>query len=99
MYQYGFIGKLFTLLTDFRSNRKIRAVLNGQHSSWADIKTGVPQDSILGPLLFHLYLNDLMENSHSNPKFFDDDSFLTVTNAALSNSHLNDDLSNINDWA
>ena len=88
-----------TLLTDFRSNTKIRVVLNGQHSSWADIKLGVPQDSIIGPLLFHLYLNDLMENSHCNRKIFADDTFLTVTNVALSNSRLNDDLSKINDWA
>ena len=101
MRQYGFVGKLLDLLTDLRSNRKIRAILDGQHSSWADIKTGVAQDSILGPLLFHLYLNDLMENLHSNPKLFADDTslFSTVTNAALSNSHSNDDLSKINDWA
>ena len=50
--QYGFTGNLLTLLTDFLSNRKQRVVLNRQHSSWADIKAGVPQVSILGPLLF-----------------------------------------------
>ena len=39
--QYGFTGKLLTLLTDFLSNSKQRVVLNDQHSSWADIKAGL----------------------------------------------------------
>ena len=101
MHQYGFTGNLLTLLTDFLRNRKQRVVLNGQHSSWADIKAGVPQGSILGPLLFLIYINDLTENLHSNPKLFADDTFLfsTVTDEALSNSYLNDNLSKINDWA
>ena len=90
-----------TLLTDFLSSRKQRVVLNGQHSSWADIKAGVPQGSILGGLLFLVYIYDLTENLHSNPKLFADDAslFSTVTDEALSSSHLNDDWSKINDWA
>ena len=90
-----------TLLTDFLSSRKQRVVLNGQHSSWADIKAGVPQGSILGGLLFLVYIYDLTENLHSNPKLFTDDAslFSTVTDEALSSSHLNDDWSKINDWA
>ena len=101
LLQYGFTGNLLTLLTDFLSNRKQRVVLSGQHFSWTDIKAGVPQGSILGSLLLLVYINDLTENLHSNPKLFADDTslFSTVTDEALSNSHLNDDLSKINDWA
>ena len=82
---------MLTVLTDFLSNRKQRIVLDGQHSSWADIKAGVPQGSILGPLLFLMYINDLTENLHSNPKLFANDIslFSTVTDEDLSNSHLN----------
>ena len=88
------------MLTYFLSNRKQRVVLNGQHSSWADIKAGVPQGSILGQPLFLFYINDLTENLHSNPKFLADDTslFSTVTDEGLSKSYLNDNLSKINDW-
>ena len=98
--QYGFTGSLLTLLTDFLSNRKRGVVLNDQYSSRADIKAGAPQSSILGPLQFLVYLNDLRENLHSNPKPFVDETFLVsiVNDEVLSNSHLNDDLSKINDW-
>ena len=99
--QYCFSGKLLTLLTDFQSNRKLRVALNDQHSLWTDFRASVPQDSILAPLPFLLYINDLTENLHSNPKLFADDTslFSTVTDAALLNSRLNDDLSKINNRA
>ena len=90
-----------SLLIDFLTNRKQRVVLNGQNSSWADIKAGVPQGSILGPLFFLLYINDLTENLNSNPKLFADDTslFSIVNNVAQSNSQLSSDLTKINDWA
>ena len=98
--KYGFTGNLLTHSTYFLSNRKQRVVLNG-HSSLADIKAGAPQVSIQRPLLFLVYINNLTENLHSNPKLFADDTslFAAVTDEALSNSHLNDDLSKINNWA
>ena len=87
------------LLTDFLSSRKQRVVLNGQHSSWTHIKAGVLQDSILGPLFFLVYIKNLTENVHSNPKLFAEDTslFLIVTDEALSNSYLNDELKKNND--
>ena len=51
-------------------------VLNGQHSSWKDVTAGVPQGSILGPLLFLVYINDLSNGQKSNPKLFADDTSL-----------------------
>ena len=76
LHQYGFTGNLLALLTDFLSNRKQRVVLNSQHSSRADIKAGVPLGSILGQLLFLVYINDLTEALHYNPKLFADDTSL-----------------------
>ena len=47
-------------------------VLNGQASSWADVKAGIPQGSILHPLFFLIYINDLSENLKSTVKRFTD---------------------------
>ena len=62
-------GKYLKLVKSFLSNRYQRAVLNGQASSWADVKAGVPQGSILGHLFFLIHSNDLSEKLKSTVKF------------------------------
>ena len=51
-------------------------MLNGQNSSWANVHAGVPQGSTLGPLLFLIYINDLLDNLTRNAKLFADDTSL-----------------------
>ena len=99
--QNGISGKLHKLLNDFLVNRKQRVVLNGQVSSWANVKSGVPQGSILGPLLFFIYINDLPKGLSSNAKLFADDTslFSVIHDSSTTRNELNDDLVKINNWA
>ena len=60
--QNGIYGEKINILEDFLSDRKQRVVLNGQYLSWADIRAGVPEGSISGPLLFLIYISNLSNN-------------------------------------
>ena len=71
----GVSGNLFQLIKSFLSDRFQRVLPNGQRSDWETIQAGVPQDSILGPLFFLIYINDLADNLNSNVKLFGDDTF------------------------
>ena len=69
-------GNLLRLLQNYLNDRKQRVVINGSYSDHSNIESGVPQGSVLGPLLFLVYINDLERNIKSNIKFFADDTML-----------------------
>ena len=96
--QNGVAGDLLNTLNNFLEERKQRVILNGQQSTWTNVEVGVPQGSILGPLLFLIYINDLPENLVSNPKLSVDNTslFLVIRNKQQSAQNLNEDKNKIN---
>ena len=98
---YGVDGELLSLLENYLENRKQRVVLNGQNSEWREINSGVPKGSVLGPLLFLIYINDLPDGITSICKIFADDTslFSKVLDVNESTKKLNLDLEKISEWA
>ena len=101
MQSYGVEGNLLRLLKNYLTGRQQRVVLNGQTSSWLNVTAGVPQGSVLGPLLFLVYINDLPDEITSSCKIFADDTslFSKIENKSYSNFQLNKDLETISKWA
>ena len=101
MKNFGIEGKLYKLIESFLSDRFQRVTINGQSSSWLPITAGVPQGSILGPLLFLSFINDLPEGLHSNVKLFADDTaiFSTANSPTEIANELTHDLEKIRSWA
>ena len=89
------------LMENYLKIRNQSVVLNGLNSSCKKIPAGVPQGSVLGPLLFLIYTNDLPHDVSSVCKMFADDTslFSKVKDSSLSLSDLNYYLEKINKWA
>ena len=89
------------MIKHYLTDRFQRVPLNGQCSNWQPILVGVPQGSILGPLFFLMYINDLPDGLKSNVKLFADDTslFSVVKNKEESASDLTNDLAMISKWA
>ena len=99
--QNSISGNLLDTITDSLKCRKQRVALNGQFSSWTSIEAGVPQGSILGPLLFLICINDLSDDLMSNVKLFADVTslFSVGHDVNTSSTNLSNDLRKISDWA
>ena len=70
---YGIQGRVATWLSEFLGGRLQRVVLNQAASGWASITSGISQGSVLRPLLFLLYVNDIPDLVLNNFKMFTDD--------------------------
>ena len=95
---YGVEGNLLKVLENYLTDCQQKVVLHGRTSSWQNVYTGVSQGSVLGPLLFLIYINDLPDELTSMCKIFADDTslFSKVIDKNNSNSQLNSDLAKIN---
>ena len=94
-------GEILNHLCNYLHERYQRVILNGQTSSWELIKLAVPQRSVLGPLMFLIYMNGLPDNIQSTRKIFAVDTSLIshVSDKSTSLRELNKDLQAISNWA
>ena len=98
---YGISGKLLQWLKDYISERKQQVLLNNSISTLGTLKAGVPQVSVLDPLLFLLLINDIADDIQSLIRLFADDSSLifSSTNSLEVEDRLNLDLQDLDNWA
>ena len=74
--QYGIEGELLEWISNYLDNRQQRVVIKSCKSDYKSTMTGVPQGSVLGPLLFLIYVNDISDSLLSLTRLFADDSTL-----------------------
>ena len=96
---YGIRGNILAWLSNFLNHRYQRVVVNGTASQWVCVKSGVPQGSVLGPLLFTLYVNDIPDIIQCNIKLFADDTkIFSIIKNKSDQDKLQCDLSSLCDW-
>lgn len=97
---YGITGNIYSWIENFLANRKQRVVINGNASDWSNVISGIPQGSILGPILFIIYINDLPEIVDSTCRLFADDTKLyKVINNNTDQTSLQDDINSFCNWS
>ena len=101
---FGFSGTLLAWLTDYLQDRSLKVVLNGQESSIKKINAGVPQGSILGPLLFIIFIDDISQDlANQSILYADDATIMSFIRTKADRHHaaasLNQDLAKIEEWA
>ena len=100
LYHYGIRGPAHKLMESYLSERKQYVIIKNSSSSTRSINIGVPQGSILGPLLYLIYVNDITNATSCNPRLFADDTCLVLNNSSLSILELNCniELKNLKNW-
>ena len=96
--KYGIAGKLLNWVKAFIGNRKQRVKVKDCLSQWADVTSGVPQGSVLGPILFLIYVNDMPSEIQNVCKLFADDAklFCRITKEP---STLQSDIESLYTWS
>ena len=100
LFHYGIRGPAHDLIESYLSSRYQFVSINGSKSSTLPISIGVPQGSILGPLLFLIYVNDLHYATSCKPRLFADYTCLVVSNTSTIHLELNcnSELNKLRNW-
>ena len=94
----GVQGKILGWIQSFLSNRTQKVIVDGEESGWRDVISGIPQGSVLGPMFFICFINDLPNDVKTNVFIFADDTKLFAT-VPENNAALQQDLSNLQKWS
>ena len=100
IHSMGIGGRVAKWIKNWLTNRMQRVIVNGAHSEWKEVDSGVPQGSILGPLLFTIFINDL-DDDVRNPllKFADDTKLWGAVDSVEGIMRLQNDLDIISNWS
>jgi hypothetical protein len=99
---HGIKGTLLRWIRSYLADRQQRVIINGAKSEWGSIKAGVPQGSVLGPLLFLIFINDITYViRHCKIRLFADDTclYIEVDDPDAAAVAINRDLEHIQNWA
>jgi len=99
---YGISGQLLTWISSWLNGRRQRVQISGNKSGWLDVASGIPQGSVLGPLLFLMFINDLgadVTESTVILKFADDTKVLGICDNDLDHGVIQSDLHKLQQWA
>ena len=101
LHEYGVRGKIHSWIENFLSGRKQRVVVDGVYSDWTPVTSGIPQGSVLGPLLFLVFINDMPEEVVNAVllMFADDTKIMKVIKDAEDNKSLQKDLDSAHHWS
>ena len=97
---HGIRGQIFNWLKNFLSDRKQKVIVDGKTSTTADVSSGNPQGSVLGPILFLIFINDFPLVIQTFIKLFADDAKIYQKVSSMAEvAQLQDVLDNSVDWA
>ena len=94
---YGILGNIYNWIEDFLSNRTQKVRVNNQYSRESPVQSGIPQGSILGPILFTIFINDLPDGIKSICKIFADDT--KIYNDSNSYPDIQEDIVHLQNWS
>lgn len=100
VHAYGIRGKIYNWIKDFLAERHQRVVIGNDKSSWKPVTSGIPQGSVLGPILFTIFINDMPDVVKSFMKLFADDAKLFRAIESMEDIEMiQDDINKLSDWS